>query len=144
METSAAGRALIESFEGLRLDAYLPTPNDVPTIGYGHTDGVKLGDVCTQADADEFLSEDLRAFELAVEMCVSVELTQNQYDALVSFVFNVGAGNFKSSTLLRLLNAGNVQGAADQFLVWDRQAGIVLPGLLKRRTAERALFLTAA
>ena len=144
MTTSSNGRALIESFEGLRLEAYLPTPNDVPTIGYGHTDGVQMGDTCTPEQADAYLAEDLTASELAIECTVSVDLNQNQFDALVSFVFNVGAHNFETSTLLKLLNSGDYDGAAQQFTRWDKQAGEVLPGLLKRRTAEQALFTTPA
>jgi lysozyme len=142
MTTSPAGIALIKSFEQCRLVAYLPTPHDVPTIGWGHTDSVKMGDTCTQEQADEYLEEDLRTSELAIECKVSVPLTQNQFDAMVSFVFNVGTGNFESSTLLHMLNLGQYNTAADQFLRWDKQAGQVLPGLLSRRQAERALFLT--
>jgi lysozyme len=141
MTTSPNGRKLIESFEGLRTSAYLPTPHDVPTIGYGHTDGVKMGDTCTQEQADAFLEEDLRAAELAIECMVAVPLNQNQFDALVSFVFNVGAHAFETSTLLRLLNEGDYAGAANQFLVWRKQNGVTLPGLVARRTKERALFL---
>jgi lysozyme len=144
MTTSDAGRAFIETFEGLRTTAYMPTPHDVPTIGYGHTLGVKMGDTCTQAEADEMLAEDLRVAELVLETLVEVDLNQNQIDALVSFVFNVGAGNFKSSTLLKLLNQSDFDGAADQFLRWDKQAGVELAGLTKRRAAERSLFLTPA
>jgi lysozyme len=142
MNTSPAGRAMIESFEGFRAAAYLPTPDDVPTIGYGHTLGVKMGDVCPEQDADEFLEADLAAAEQAVTRKVTAAVTQHQFDALVSFVFNVGAGNFESSTLLKLLNAGDMEGAANQFLAWDKQAGKVLPGLLSRRSVERAWFLT--
>ena len=144
MTTSPNGRKLIESFEGLRTVAYLPTPHDVPTIGYGHTEGVQMGDTCTAEQADEYLADDLLAAEAGVSSSVLVDINQNQFDALVSFVFNVGGGNFHSSTLRRLLNNGDYQGAADQFLVWNKQAGQVLPGLTNRRTAERAFFLTEA
>ena len=142
MTTSPSGRALIESFEGYRAEAYLPTPNDVPTIGYGHTHDVRLGDVCTRDQADAFLAEDLSAAELVIECKVTVPLNQNQFDALVSFVFNVGAGNFESSTLLRVLNMGNYSGAADELLRWNKQGGVVLQGLVNRREKERELFLT--
>lgn len=142
MTTSDKGREFIESFEGLRLTAYLDSVG-VPTIGYGHTNEVHLGMTCTPEQADAWLAEDLRVAELAVECSVRVPLNQNQFDALVSFTFNVGSGNFEHSTLLRLLNCGQYISAAAQFPVWDRAGGQVLPGLLKRRLAERDLFLEA-
>lgn len=141
MSTSPAGRAFIESFESFRPTAYLPTRNDVPTIGYGHTHDVRTGDTCTVAQADALLGEDLFVCEHVIDNSVTAPLNQNQYDALISFVFNVGAGAFSGSTLRKLLNEDDFEGAAEQFLVWDHQAGIVLPGLLRRRQAERELFL---
>lgn len=133
---------IIKKSEGLRLEAYLPTPNDVPTIGYGHTKGVKMGQRITAKQAEQFLLEDVAWASDAVNRLVKVNLTQNQFDALVSFVFNVGATAFAGSTLLRLLNAGDYKGAADQFLRWNKQAGKVLKGLDTRRKEERALFLS--
>jgi len=133
---------IIKKSEGLRLEAYLPTPNDVPTIGYGHTKGVKMGQHITINQAEQFLLEDVAWASDAVNRLVKVKLTQNQFDALVSFVFNVGATAFSKSTLLRLLNAGDYKGAADQFLRWNKQAGKVLRGLDTRRKEERALFLS--
>lgn len=141
MTTSPAGRAFIESWETFRPTAYKPTPKDVPTIAYGHTHDVKMGDTCTLAQADALLGEDLFVCEHVVDNAVTAPLDQNQYDALISFVFNVGAGAFSRSTLRKLLNEDDFEGAAEQFLVWDHQAGIVLPGLLRRRQAERDLFL---
>lgn len=132
---------IIKRHEGLRLEAYMPTPNDVPTIGYGHTKGVKMGMRITNAQAEEYLKQDIAWAQDAVNSLVKVRLTQNQFDALVSFVFNVGASAFTKSTLLRMLNGGDYQGAADQFLRWDKQGGKVLRGLTKRRAEERALFL---
>lgn len=132
---------IIKRHEGLRLEAYMPTPNDVPTIGYGHTKGVKMGDRITNAQAEEYLRHDIAWAQDAVNSLVKVRLTQNQFDALVSFVFNVGASAFAKSTLLRMLNDGDYKGAADQFLRWDKQGGKVLRGLTKRRAEERALFL---
>jgi lysozyme len=135
------GRALIESFEALRLAAYLDQ-RGIPTIGYGHTAGVKIGDTCTQDQADAWLAEDAQAAANGVEKSLQVFCTQNQFDALVSFTFNVGVGAEAHSTLAELMNAGDIQGAADQFLVWDHVNGVPNAGLLRRRQAERALFLS--
>lgn len=139
-----AGLEIIKDSEKLRLKAYMPTPNDVPTIGYGHTAGVKMGMTWTEGQAEQGLREDCQDAELRVNGHVSVPLNQNQFDALVSFVFNVGGGAFASSTLLRHLNAGRYQEAADQFPRWNKQAGKVLKGLTIRRARERELFLTPA
>lgn len=140
MRISEAGLNLIKSFEALRLKAYMPTIHDVPTIGYGHTRGVQMGDECTEEEADQYLRDDLADAEATVNHYVEPDITQNQFDALTSLVFNIGAGNFRSSTLLRLLNAGNLDGAAKQFGVWVRQAHVTLAGLTRRRSAERELF----
>jgi lysozyme len=134
--------SLIKKHEGLRLEAYLPTPNDVWTIGYGHTHTTKKGQKITEAQAEELLRRDIAWAEEAVNKLVVVPLTQNQFDALVSFVFNVGVGAFSKSTLLRLLNAKDYEGAANQFLRWNKQKGKVLNGLTKRREEERKLFLS--
>lgn len=139
MQISKAGLDLIKQFEGLYLKAYR-CPAGVPTIGYGHTAGVAMGQVITQQQADDYLRRDVRQFERAVERQVSVPLTQGQFDALVSFAFNLGEGALAQSTLLRLLNAGDYAGAAAQFDRWNKAGGRVLPGLVRRRAAERALF----
>ena len=133
---------IIKKSEGLRLEAYLPTPNDVPTIGYGHTKGVRMWQRISLAQAEQFLLEDVDWAEDAVNSLVKVKLSQNQFDALVSFVFNIGAGAFSKSTLLKYLNAGDYGGAANQLLRWNKQAGKELKGLTKRRQEERALFLS--
>ena len=133
---------IIKKSEGLRLEAYLPTPNDIPTIGYGHTKGVRMGQRISLAQAEQFLLEDVDWAEDAVNSLVKVKLSQNQFDALVSFVFNIGAGAFSKSTLLKYLNAGDYGGAANQLLRWNKQAGKELKGLTKRRQEERALFLS--
>lgn len=143
MKTSDHGVQFIKRFEGLRLDAYLCSAG-VPTIGYGHTKGVKIGDKITQEQADTFLREDLEPCERAVDELVKVPLTQGQGDALASFIFNLGRGAFSSSTLLKWLNRGDYEGAAGQFERWCRAGGKVLPGLLKRRHAEAAMFLGEA
>jgi lysozyme len=122
----------------------MPTPNDVPTIGWGHTKGVKMGDSCTIMQADEWLREDCRDAENEVNRCVRAIITQNQFDALVSFVFNIGGPNFRASTLLSKLNSGDYAGAAAQFPRWNKQGGVVLNGLTRRRAQEMALFLKPA
>ena len=132
---------LIKSFEGLELEAYL-CPADVWTIGYGHTGDVKEGDTITKAEADELLDKDLEKFRSGVNRCVKVPLNENQFGALVSFAYNVGIGSLQSSTLLKLLNAGDYDAAADQFPRWNKSGGKVLTGLTRRREAERAVFLT--
>ncbi|WP_151838040.1 MULTISPECIES: lysozyme [unclassified Acinetobacter] len=145
MATSQVGIDLITSFEDLRLAAY-DDGVGVWTIGYGTTVypngiGVKRGDSCTKTQAMSFFQHDLRRFEASVNNLVKVPLSQNQFDALVSLVYNIGSGNFASSTLLKKLNAKDYQGAADQFPRWNKAGGKVLNGLVRRREAERALFL---
>ena len=137
---NAAGLNLLKSFEGIELTAYLD-PVGVWTIGYGTTSGVYQGMKITQSQAESLLQTDLHRFETAVTEGVTRSITDNQFSALVSFTYNVGAGAFASSTLLRLLNQGDIQGAANQFLVWVYAGGTVLPGLARRRRAERLLFL---
>lgn len=143
MNISAKGIALIEQFEGLRMHAYQDGAG-IWTIGYGHTSGVKPGDVCTSAQADEWLDSDIAQAERAVNTMARVPMTQGQFDALVSFTYNLGGNALQGSTLLRLLNAGATQIAASEFPKWDHVAGAVSAGLLKRRVAEQALFLGVA
>ena len=112
------------------------------TIGFGHTQGVKEGDTCTQSQAYNWLDTDLNTAVAAINRLVTVPLTQNQVDALTSLVYNIGSGHFASSTVLRLLNGANYDGAADAILMWDKVAGVESAGLVRRRTAERDLFLT--
>ena len=135
---------LIKEFEGCKLEAYPdPATHGEPiTIGVGHTGGVKLGDVITQEQADEYLVNDVAHAANAVNQMVAVSITQGEFDALCSFAFNLGIGNLKNSTLLKKLNSGDIQGAADQFLVWNKAAGKVMAGLTRRREAERTLFLS--
>lgn len=140
MNISEAGLDLIKSFESFQAKAYMPTAEDVPTIGYGHTAFVKMGDTCTEAQACLWLREDCAGAEKCVGDNVRVPLNQNEFDALVSLVFNIGCGAFKSSTLLRLLNARDYDGASDQFRRWNRQAGKELAGLTSRRAAEERMF----
>lgn len=141
MNISKKGIDLIKRFEGCRLKAYR-CPAGVWTIGYGHTNNVRPDDIITQNDAEELLKRDLKVHEVNVKRVVKIALTQNQFDALVSFEYNVGYGAFANSTLLKLLNAGNYNGASKQFERWVYAGDRVLEGLVKRRKAERELFLS--
>lgn len=136
------GVNLIKDYEKLMLKAYLPTPNDVWTIGYGHTHTAKPGQVITAAKADVLLRNDLDWVEKTISDLVKVQLTQNQYDALSSFIFNIGRTQFQNCTALRRLNQGDYTGAADAMLWFNKQKGKTLNGLVKRRERERQLFLS--
>lgn len=149
METSNNGINLIKSFESLSLKAYPdPKTGGKPyTIGCGTTvypSGmpVKPTDVCIAAQAEVYLKHDIRRFEADVMKAVCVPLSQCQFDALVSFFYNLGYSKVKDSTLLKMLNAGNYSGAADQFLRWVSPGSAVEKGLRRRREAERKLFLS--
>lgn len=147
---SSTGLELIMRFEGLRLEAYNATADErrrgIFTIGYGATrwpngDKVKEGEkLDSKEDAVDLLMDTVQPYVEAVNSYVEAKLNQNQFDALVSFVYNVGAGAFRSSTLLKLLNNGDYVGAAGQFGRWNKQSGKVLTGLTIRREAERELF----
>lgn len=144
MKTSNAGKTLIKSFEGKRLAAY-DDGVGVWTIGYGtikypNGSAVKKGDVRTDAQVDQYFSNDLVKFENSVNSLVKVPLTQNQFDALVSFAYNVGATNLSNSTLLRKLNSKDYKGAAAEFPKWNKAGGKVMAGLTRRRLAEQELF----
>lgn len=136
----------IKDHEALRLTAYLPTKNDVWTIGWGHTKTAKQGMVITEAQAEQLLRDDLVWVEAAIDRMVKAPITQNQRDALGSLIFNIGATNFSKSTVLRKLNAKDYKGAADAFLMWDKQKDkqtgqmVALRGLTRRRQQERDLF----
>lgn len=141
-EINQAGIDLIKSFEGLRTSAYYDAVG-VRTIGYGHA--IRPGEnltVITEAQAEELLRQDLREAEEAVDRYVHVSLNANQFSALVSFAYNVGAGNFAKSMVLRFLSERRYQAAADDLLRWNRAGGRVLEGLVRRRAAERRLFMT--
>lgn len=147
MKTTAQGRALIEQREGVRLHAYRDSVN-ILTIGVGHTSAagpptVTEGLTITQVQCDEILSRDLAKFEAAVDGAVTVPLADHEFDSLVSLAFNIGAGAFAKSTLVRTLNLGNRAGAAQAFLAWNKAGGKVSAGLTTRRQAERHQFLTA-
>jgi lysozyme len=145
LQVGKEGLELIKSFEGCRLEAYPdPGTGGAPwTIGWGTTAGVTPGMRITQQEADDLLAEDVGKAAGVVTRLVKVPLNQNQFDALTSFVYNCGAGNFQQSTLLRLLNEGAGEAAADEFPKWVHGGnGATLPGLVRRRAAERSLFLT--
>jgi lysozyme len=131
---------LIKEFEGCKLKAY-KCPADVWTIGYGHTDGVKEGDEITQQEADRLLASDVELFTIGVKRLVNSDIGRNQLGALTSFAFNLGLGNLRHSTLLRLVNADNFLAASKEFGKWVKANGQVLSGLVRRREAERQLFL---
>ena len=141
MNISQNGINLIKNFEGCRLEAY-KCPAGVWTVGYGHTGSdVTQGTKITQEKAESLLKSDLTVHCNNVSKLVKVKLNQNQFDALVSFEYNIGYGNLSSSTLLKLLNQGDYTGAANQFDKWVYAGGKVLAGLQKRRKAEKELFL---
>jgi len=143
MKTSPEGIAAIKRREGVRLVAYPdPATGGAPwTIGVGHTgQDVYPGLRISNEESDALLAKDLERFEAGIERLVTVPLTQNQFDALVSFSFNVGLGNFGTSTLLKRLNAKDYAGAADQFLRWNRAGGKEMAGLTTRRQDERKQF----
>jgi lysozyme len=133
-------KQLIKDAEGLRLNAYL-CPAGVPTIGYGHTMGVKVGHSITKEQADKFFEDDYKLAEKEVMGLVKVPLTENQLGALTSFVYNLGATRLRGSTLLRKLNNKDYVGASTEFDRWEDSGGKVLNGLVARRAAERKLFL---
>lgn len=140
MKISENGIELIKNFEGYKEKAY-KCPAGVWTIGYGHTQGVREGDSCTQAQAKDFLLSDLKTIERVINANVKQKITQNQFDALCSFTYNVGISAFAHSTLLKFLNQRNYFLAADQFDRWVFINGKVSNGLKNRRTKEKELFL---
>ena len=140
MKTSAEGLSLIKKFEGCELYAYQCSAG-VWTIGYGHTKDVEPGMQITKEDADEMLVEELHEYESYVNDFVTAPLSQNQYDALVSWVYNLGPANLKASTMLKVLNAGEYEEVPAQMKRWNKAGGKVLEGLIRRREAESLLFL---
>lgn len=141
MQTSSTMRALIEGFEGCRLEPYQDSVG-VWTIGYGHTgeDCYAGCDPISQQQADQLLAADLQRFETAVTGMASGQTSQQQFDAMISFAYNLGEGALRGSTLLRMHNAGDYAGAAGQFGRWNHAGGRVLAGLTRRRAAEAAVY----
>jgi len=146
MRASQKAIELITTFEGFSAKPYL-CPAGVATIGYGstrYTDGCAVSmrdDSISYFEAEELLKETLSEYEDAINKYVTIAVNQKQFDALVSFTYNVGIGNFKKSTLLKKLNNSEINGASKEFLKWDKVNGKKLAGLTKRRNAERELFL---
>jgi len=133
---SAAAFVGLALHEGYRDTAYTPVPGDVATIGFGTTDGVKMGDKITPPQALARALTDVQKFEGAIKRCVTAPLHQYEYDAYTSLAYNIGTGGFCASTLVRKLNAQDYEGACREILRWDKFKGAPLPGLTKRRQAE--------
>jgi len=155
MRLSTSGQQRLQRLEGFRGRAYIPVPGDVPTIGYGFTHGVQMGDTMTRAEADRRLVTELVPYERAVERGCTVRPTQNQFDAMLLLCFNIGTGwdprkpkpkgandGFLQSSVLRCHNRGDHQSAARAFGLWNKSSGVVYAGLTRRRAEEAALYLT--
>ena len=146
MHCNEEGIRVIKHFEGFHSSVYL-CPAGIPTIGYGSTrgkDGKKLrrnAAGITEREAEELLRRDIRSAEKAMKRLIKVELNENEFSALCSFVYNLGSGNLQSSTLRTKLNRGDYDGAANEFPKWRRAGGKILKGLVLRREMERSLFL---
>lgn len=141
MRTSQRGIDLIKEFEGYSERVYMCAGGKY-TIGYGHTRGVEPGDTCTREQAEEYLRQDLQDAEETVLALITVPLTQNQFDALVSLVYNIGSGNFCNSTIRRIINLkiNDINEYRKAWLMWIKSKGKVLKGLERRRVAEFNLF----
>ena len=146
-QMSNKGREHLKHFEGLHLVAYLDAAG-IPTIGWGHTKGVKAGDRITREKAEKLLDDDIndhaRCVARLLDKAIFAGLKQGQYDALVSFVFNVGCGAFERSTMRKMLNSGEHERAASEFPRWNKGGGKVLAGLTRRRAAEKRMYMEAA
>ena len=143
MKLGPQGTALIQSYEKCALSAYLPTPEDKWTIGWGHTGAdVESTTLWTQKQADAAFLADIAWVERCVNKSVTASINQNEFDALCSLCFNIGCTAFGKSTLVKELNLANFGAAAEQFSKWNQQAGKELAGLTRRRQAEAELFET--
>lgn len=142
---AAAAIALVGSYEGLRTKAYIPIAGDVPTICYGSTKGVKLGDTATKPECDALLVSELKTFEAGMRRCLLEpdRWSDKVYLSMLSATYNIGYGptGFCGSSMARNLNANNGQAACNSLLRWNKASGRVVPGLTKRREQERALCL---
>ena len=142
MQISQKGLDILKEFEGLRLEAYRCSAG-VPTIGYGWTKGVKMGDVWTREKAEHMLIEGVKPYEKAVQEAIGdAKTSQNQYDAMVSLCYNIGPGNFKKSSVAKLHREGKHAQAAAAFMMWVKAGGKIIGGLIKRRNKEKALYLS--
>ena len=133
---SATALVAIALHEGYKENAYIPLAGDSPTIGFGTTSGVKLGDRTSPEKALQVALRDIQKFEGALKQCVKVPLSQGEYDAYISLSYNIGSGNFCRSTLVKKLNGQDYEGACKEILRWDQFQGKRLPGLTKRRQEE--------
>lgn len=138
LSLTAAGLVSIANLEGFRSEAYIPVAGDVPTIAFGHTEGVKMGDTVTMAEGLNLLNEDVRTAEDAVRRCVKVPLYPHEFDSYTSLAYNIGAKAFCDSTLVRKLNSGDYAGACEEIKRWHFAGGKSLKGLVDRRAAEYA------
>lgn len=136
LSLTAAGLVALANFEGFRSEAYVPVPGDIPTIGFGSTGGVEIGDRISVPQALERLMRDVGDAESAIGRCVKVPLSQGEYDAYTSFAFNVGGNAFCASTLVKKLNVGDYPGACLELKRWVYVDGKVVQGLVKRRNIE--------
>lgn len=136
LSLSAAGFVGLLAYEGYSDSAYTPVPGDVPTIGFGTTQGVKEGDTITPPEAVKRALEDVQAYEGAIKSCVNVPLFQHEYDAYASLAYNIGPTAFCNSTLVRKLNQYDYEGACKEILRWDKFRGKPLRGLTIRRQKE--------
>tara|TARA_A100001515_G_scaffold37210_1_gene29281 strand:- start:5 stop:451 length:447 start_codon:yes stop_codon:yes gene_type:complete len=139
LNTSAEGISLIKKFEGCELTAYQCSAG-VWTIGYGHTKGIEEGMEISQEEAEQMLVDELHEYENYINKYVTAPLSQNQFDAMVSWVYNLGPANLKASTLLKVLNAEDYEGVPAQIKRWNKAGGEILDGLIRRREAEARLF----
>ena len=142
MKTSQKGINLIKSFEGCKLQSYRDSVG-VLTIGYGHTLGVYAGMRITFQEAENLLKNDLIIYESCIHKLVKVDLTQNEFDSLVSWTYNLGCGSLRKSTMLKYLNEGKKQFVTSEMIKWNKAGGQVLKGLIRRREAEATLFSQA-
>lgn len=141
LSLTAAGLIAITDFEGFRGEAYIPAPGDVPTIGFGSTKGVKLGDTVSVEEGLNLLQQDVRTAEDAVRSCVRVPLYPHEFDAYVSLAYNIGGRAFCGSTLVRKLNSGDYRGACEEIKRWTFAGGRELQGLVRRRAEEYRLCI---
>lgn len=144
LSLSAAAFGGLVTYEGWCGSACIPVPGDVPTVGFGTTEGVKMGDTITPPQAVRRALQDVAKYEGALKGCIKVPLHQYEYDAALQLSYNIGPTAFCKSTVARRFNAGDYQGACDAFLMWNKVGGKVIPGLTKRRASERRLCLTGS
>lgn len=142
MKLSTHGKTILKRLEGFSAVAYIPVPGDVPTLGYGFTEGVRMGDTMTREEADRRLTAILAPYESVVGASCTNPPNQNEFDAMTLLCFNIGVSGFKKSTVLRCHNAGDHQAAARAFGLWNKSSGKVYTGLTRRRAEEAALYLT--